>query len=136
MTTVVTGRPGFVDRLVHVESLLYYDGELLGHYTLDDKPWLVSWTNWKDLGAQYWEAHLYFDITPENLKKLNTNEMTLREAMEAALVMWREEDTWDHDEQGHGAESTSTIVWTQITMAQFPEDEKPSVDSYINYWGA
>lgn len=132
MTSVVTGQPPKFERLVHVDSLHWYDGELLGHYTIDGEPWLVSWTNFKNLGTQYWEAHAYFPISPDNLKKLLDNKITLRDAMELATEMWRLETTWDH-ENGVGIKDTHVSVWTPATFATWPQDELPTDMSYVVY---
>lgn len=131
MPSLVIDKPAKFERLVHVESLLYYDGELLGQYTLDGEHWLIAWTNQKDLGTHYWDRRVYFPITDDNLKKLLSNGLTLRAAMEQATEMWCEESKWERLPNGHGIPDTNVDTWSSFKWSQLPDDERPTENSFI-----
>lgn len=131
MPSIETGKPAKLGRLAHVDTLLYYNDELVGHYTVDGDPWIRLYTNFKNKGTHYWDRAVYFPITESNLKKLLANELTIYAALEAATEMWREENTWEKLPNGHGVPDTYVTVWEQTSWSQFPDDEKPSKDSFL-----
>ena len=133
MPDTVIGQPAKFERLTHVESLMWYDGELLGHYTLDGDDWLCAWLNMKDLGLHYHAKHIYYRISKEDFKKYNANEMTLRETMERTEEMWVEESKWEKLPNGHGVPNTCTTTWQAISWAQIPEDERPTTESFLHH---
>lgn len=131
MSSIVIDRPAKFERLVHVESLLWYDGELLGQYTLDGDHWLVAWVNQKDLGTHYWAKHLYYQVSEEDLKKLLANTLTLRQTMERSPEMWVEESKWEKLPNGHGVKDTNVDTWHQSSWKEMPEDERPTTESFL-----
>lgn len=131
MPSLIIDRPTKLERLVHVDSLIYYDGELLGHYTLDGEDWLVAWVDKKDLGSHYWGKHLYYSVTADDFKKFNANSMTLRETMQRSAEMWIEESKWEKLPNGHGVPDTNQDTWASCRWADIPEDERPSADSFL-----
>lgn len=133
MPSIVHGKPAKFERLTHVDSLYWYDGELLGQYTLDGEHWLVLWTNHKDLGTHYWDQHVYYSVSDDNLKKLLDNTMTLRATLEKSNEMWSEESKWEKHPNGHGVPDTNVDTWNPLRWSDIPEDIRPTVDSYLNF---
>lgn len=120
--------PPFLENLEHVASLLWYDGEILGHYKMEGQSWLMLWTNFETRGATYWESHVYVDITEQHLTELLANTMPLRDALKAATIMWREECTWHYDAKGHGIAGTHVYQWAPMKWMDFPKNELPLKD--------
>lgn len=132
MPSIVIARPAKFERLVHVESLLWYDGELLGHYTLDGENWLVAWVNQKDLGSHYWAKHLFYSVTEDDFKKFSANSITLRETMKRSTEMWVEESKWEKLPNGHGVPDTNIETWAPYRWVDMPEDERPTTESFLH----
>jgi len=131
MPSIVHGRPAKFERLVHVESLIWYNGELLGQYILDGEHWLVAWINGKTLPAHYWDRHIYYSVSDEHLKQLLAGKMTLRDTMEKSREMWSEESQWEKLPNGHGVPDTNVDTWNPCKWADIPEDERPTDKSFL-----
>jgi hypothetical protein len=77
-----------IDSLVHTQTLLWYDGELLSLYTAKDgTPWLFSWADGEqvpDIDGYASTRDVYFELGLELFATFKDSLTPLREIMRAA----------------------------------------------------
>jgi hypothetical protein len=130
MSSIVHGRPAKFERLTYVESLLYYNGDVLAQYVLDGDHWLVLWAGSGDLGTHYTDRHIYFSVLDDVLKKYFANNITLRDVMARSAEMWTVDAKWERLPNGHGVPDTDVSLWSSTKWELISEDERPTDKSY------